>query len=244
MPADPPPIDPSFADSGSAELRAGDPRADDPGTDDPGADEHRADEHRAGDPMDAGLTCSDEVPLTWEAIQAPPSGTRLAAVNAANEALLRACGGLEEPHRGYEEVSELAQELQRLESKLDLALALLAERLRRPEDVPPLCPVRFNAHGMAWDSPAVPPVGALVRLEAYICPSFPKPLVLFGTVLRQESVAATAEAATTGNAPVSRAVARFVGISLSLADALERLVFLRHRRQVAEMRGQRRDEDA
>lgn len=197
--------------------------------------------------MEAGLSCVDEVPLTWEAIQTPPSGTRLAAVNAANEALLRACGGLEEPHRGYEEVSELAQELQRLESKLDLALALLAERLRRPEDVPPLCPVRFNAHGMAWDSPTVPPVGTLVRVESYICPSFPKPLVLFATVLRHEAVAATAEAAeaaTAGGAPVQRVVARFVGLSLSLADALERLVFLRHRRQVAEMRGQRRDEDA
>jgi len=178
------------------------------------------------DPLEQGLVCEDELPLDWEQVDALPSSQRIAAFNVSNEALIRAREGLEEPPRSSEESPDLVQELQRVESKLNLVLELLADWLRRQDDMPPALPVRFNGRGLSWESAQGPPVGALVRLNLYVCTSFPKPLVAFGRVLRQED---------RGHATMT--VLEFMALSQSVVDGLERLVFRRHRREVAQMRG-------
>ena len=188
------------------------------------------------DPMEQGLVCEGEVPLGWEPVTELPPEQRLAAINAANESLIRSCEGLEEPHRSYEESSDLALELQRLDSKLTLVLDMLAESLRRPGDLPPARRVRFNAHGISWELNEArerhPEPGALIRLECYVCAFLPRPLEMYG---RMSGPAQD----DTGLVP-ERATVEFLGISQGLADALERLVFRRHRREVAQLRGQRR----
>jgi hypothetical protein len=188
------------------------------------------------DPMEQGLVCEGEIPLGWERVTELPPEQRLAAINAANESLIRSCEGLEEPYRSYEESSDLAQELQRLDAKLTLVLDMLAEALRRPEDLPPGRRVRFNAHGISWELTEArqqyPEPGALIRIECYVCAFLPKPLVMYGRMSGSAEDAA-------GRVP-ERATVEFVGISQGLADALERLVFRRHRREVAQLRGQRR----
>lgn len=188
------------------------------------------------DPMEQGLVCEGEVPLGWELVIELPPEQRLAAINAANESLIRSCEGLEEPYRSYEESSDLAQELQRLDSKLTLVLDMLAESLRRPGDLPPDRRVRFNAHGVSWELTEAreehPEPDALIRIECYVCAFLPKPLVMYGRV----SGPAQDDA---GRVP-ERATVEFLGVSQGLADALERLVFRRHRREVAQLRGQRR----
>ena len=188
------------------------------------------------DPMEQGLVCEGEVPLSWEPIAELPPEQRLAAINAANESLIRSCEALEEPRHGYDESSDLAQELQRLDSKLTLVLEMLAEGLRRQEHLPPARRIRFNAHGMAWESGEArgepPEAGTLVRVECYVCASLPRPLVMYGQV----SANAAEEAASVPEG----ATVEFLGVSQGLADALERLVFRRHRREVAQLRGQRR----
>jgi len=184
------------------------------------------------DPFAQSLVYEDEQPLDWEVVEALPSGQRLASLNASNEALLRVREGLEEPTRGTEESQELAQEFQRLESKLNLILELMAEWLRRQGDLPSALPVRFNARGIAWETEHPPAPGTLLRMRLYICPTFPKPLVLFGRVLRHE-----------GRESGTDAVAEFLELSPGVVDGLERLVFRRHRREVAQLRGQLRDGD-
>jgi hypothetical protein len=184
------------------------------------------------DPLDQGLVYEDEMPLEWERVDELPSPQRLAGINAANEGLIRTREGLEESNRGFDDSAEFAQELQRIESKINLILELFAEWLRRQGETPPVRPVRLNAHGMAWESSDPVPVGELVRVACYICPSFPKPLVLHGRVLSQ----------TAPGADGGLAVIEFVGASKGVSEGLERMVFRRHRREVAQLRGQRRGE--
>lgn len=181
------------------------------------------------DPFYDALVYEDDLPLGWEVVAELPPASRLASLNTSNEALLRVREGLEEPARSAEESHELAQEFQRLESKLNLILELMADWLRRQGDLPPVLPVRFNARGIAWESADLPPRGSLLRLQLYVCATFPKPLVLHGRVLRHES-------GPHGDA----AVVDFDGLSSGLVDGLERLVFRRHRREVAQLRGQQR----
>lgn len=184
---------------------------------------------RCGDPMEQGVACEAVLPLSWQAVAELPPEQRLAALNGANEALVRSCDGLEEPQRLLDESGDVAQELQRMDAKLNLLLELLAERLR-PDGLPPERVLRFNARGMCWESPEVPPGGTLLRLECYLCARIPRPLVLFGRVVDSHAL-------QDGG---SRAVVEFLGLSSGLVDALERLVFRRHRREVAQLRGQRR----
>jgi len=184
------------------------------------------------DPFAEALVYEDELPLGWEVVERMPPSHRLATLNAANEALLRVREGLEEPARGTDENQEMAQEFQRLESKLNLMLELMAEWLRRQGDLPSALPVRFTARGIAWETEQPPAPGTLLRMRLYICPTFPKPLVLFGRVLRHEA----------GDSGTD-AIAEFLDLSPGAVDGLERLVFRRHRREVAQLRGHLRDGD-
>ena len=183
----------------------------------------------ANDPFEDALVYEDELPLSWEVVDALPPVQRLSTINAANEALLRAGEGLEEPLRGSEESHELAQEFQRLDAKLNLVLELLADWLSRQGDLPPAVPLRFNGHGISWKSPETPPPDTTLRLTLYVCSSFPKPLVLYGRTVQQQD-----------GGPEGVTLVRFLALSAGVVDGLERLVFRRHRREVAQLRGQLR----
>lgn len=180
-------------------------------------------------PLEQALACEGLLPLGWEVRAELPSESRFAALNGANEALVRSCDGLEEPRRKLDDVNELGQELQRLDAKLDLILELLAEWLQAPT-LPPAVQVRFNAVGLCWEAEDLPEPGSLLRLELHLCSRIPRPVILYGRVVRVHPV----------NGGGARAVIEFVGVSEGLADALERMVFRRHRREVAQLRGQRR----
>ena len=191
-----------------------------------------------GEPFAEALVFEDEMPLDWEAVDQLPPGPRLATLNASNEALLRVQEGLEEPARSSEESQEIAQEFQRLDAKLNLMLELMAEWLRRQGDLPPAVPLRFNARGIAWEADTPPAPDTLVRIRLFVCPTLPKPLVLHARVLRHEPCD---ESGHGTGAMATRAVAEFLQLSPAAVDGLERLVFRRHRRQVALLRGQSRE---
>lgn len=184
------------------------------------------------DPLQQGLVCEDEMPLAWAVVQSLPSAQQLAGRNVSNEALIRACEALEDTHRQPEDSSEIAHELLRIESKLNLVLELLGDWLRAQGDPPPVRAVRFNAAGIEWQGPDGPPAGANVRISFHLCQAFPKPLQLFGEVMESE----------TANGTV-RTVVRFLGVSEVVADGLERFIFRRHRREVAQIRSRERAPD-
>lgn len=178
-------------------------------------------------PLEEGLVSEDHLPLSWVAVDALPSDPQLTALNLSNEALVRACEGLEETHRPTEESPELAHELARLDAKMNLVLELLGDWLLAQGKHPAACHVRFNASGIEWSSPEGPAPDTLAELSVYVCAAFPKPMVVYGRVVASEAVADG----------LTRTLVRFEGVSDSLRDGLERLIFRRHRREVAHLKG-------
>lgn len=177
-------------------------------------------------PLNEGLVHEDDLPLGWAEVEGLPPEQRLAAINVSNEALIRACEGLEESHRPSEESPELAHELARVEAKLNLVLELLGDWLRVQGGQPQSHRVRFNALGLEWWAAQGPAPNALVRVELYVCPAFPRAMTLFGRVVTREQ-----------DADGVRTVLAFEGLSEAVRDGLERMIFRRHRREVAQRRG-------
>lgn len=111
-------------------------------------------------------------------------------------------------------------ELARLESKLNAIMELFSLVLEREIALPGAESVRFNAFGAEWSCAAAPEAGRpiLVRIHLEACPALP---------LEFAAVAlATPEPAW--------AAASFEGVKPALAEAMARMVFREHRRQVAD----------
>jgi hypothetical protein len=168
--------------------------------------------------LGAGLTLDQRLPVRWH-VDSPgePAGLR-----QANEDTLWVILSLDEHHVEIgEENVELAQEFQRLESKLNLILELMSRVLARQLELPPPTAVRLGAHSLEWESPAPPSPGSRGWLEIYLCARYPQPLCLPAVI----------ESATP---PIVRA--GFVDPGEVVQDLLETLIFRHHRRQVAAAR--------
>jgi hypothetical protein len=113
---------------------------------------------------------------------------------------------------------ELAAPLLRLNQKLDLALELLGQLLARERVLPPPVPVSVSARGVSWRPDPVPTAGPGL-LMLHLLPHVPKALEL--PALLQPR-------------PDGTVVAEFHGVEPALGDALERFVFRRHRRAIAQ----------
>ena len=116
-----------------------------------------------------------------------------------------------------------AAELARLESKLNAIMELFALVLERELALPSAIPVRFNAFGAEWSGSTAPSVGApiLVRIHLEACPALP--LEFAATALESPEPGWSA--------------ATFEGLKPALSEAMARMVFREHRRQVADFSG-------
>lgn len=173
--------------------------------------------------MREGLFCEDVLPITWRLLDVPPPEHEIAHANEANELLLRVFAGMEERVPRRDELNEMAQELVRIETKLDLFLDLLSDLLRQTMTLPTPIPVRYSGSVVIW-GPVVtpPPVEALVAIDLYLSPRIPRSLHLFA---RMEGLTDKGEIR-----------ACFVGMGVDVQEGLEKLVFRHHRRAVAQSR--------
>ena len=116
-----------------------------------------------------------------------------------------------------------AADLLRLEAKLNAIMELLATLHERDIDLPPAVPLRFNAHGIEWkcDAPPAPELAIVVRLHLEAAPALP--LELSATALAPPEP--------------GWAAASFESVKAPLAEAIARMVFREHRRQVADSVG-------
>jgi hypothetical protein len=120
-----------------------------------------------------------------------------------------------------EDLGPLAHELARMDFKLNLVLQLLARLVHR-EPMPAPCPIQFNALGASWTPSGSPPeIGSHGLLRVQLRSSLPQPLEL------------PAEVAAIEGASVK---VRFLDLSESVAELIQRLAFLRHRRHIAGVR--------
>jgi len=173
------------------------------------------------------LAFHGEYPLEWVPLATPHDAHALESLSTANMALLQACIASEEQpvREKNDELMPLAQELARLDYKINLALQMLTRLVS--QNSPPMQsqPIRFNAMGATWTALApLPAVGDFGTLRIRLQASLPQCLELAACITAVDG------------AEVS---VRYLRLSEACGEQMQRLCFLRHRKQVAGARKSR-----
>lgn len=172
------------------------------------------------------LAYAGELRLEWRVLQTAPSNEELVRLRDANLTVLNLVAAVEE-HRtdaGDEEAAS-GLDLLRLDAKLNLLLELMQRMAARDREPPARRPLRFNAHGVALPADAAAPaLESLVAVCIHLDACRAMPLELPARVIALPD-------------PGWRLLA-FIEPGPAMEEALDRLVFRYHRRQVAiERRG-------
>ena len=173
-----------------------------------------------------GLGYTDALPLGFERLERLPDSAALAAIVAEDQQVLVADASLDEqrPHqeKKSDEEPEFAEDLQRLEMKLNVLIQLVARLLNRGSSLPVVRSIRFHAQGLEWrvDDEEVQPGVGLVHV--HVSRYFPQPLVLPGRIVGVH-----------GDGEGRWVRFEFEGLSPLVVDLLERMIFRHHRRLVA-----------
>ncbi|WP_109127406.1 PilZ domain-containing protein [Dyella sp. C11] len=169
------------------------------------------------------VTYDDGLHAACVALTGPLGDLQRAAMRDRNLSVLNTLAAFgERRSESTDEESPMTQEIQRLDGKLNVMMAMLDRLLQRDADLPPRQRVSFNAIGALLPT-SLWPVGqqrALLRLHFDGCLALPLELV---AQYAQERDADHV----------------FVGFDIldeATCDAIERLVFRHHRRKVAERR--------
>lgn len=171
-----------------------------------------------------GLIFEELLPLAWT--PGPlAEGLPLARMNADNQQLLGAEASLDDVrvHEALKDESPaLLHELQRLEFKLNVLLRLTADLAVRNSALPPPQRARLSSSGLEWIGGDAPAANTTGTLSAYINPALPQSLKIPCTVAGERSEEGSRVAQL-----------RFSGLSDSVVDLLEKLIFRHHRRLIA-----------
>lgn len=182
------------------------------------------------DPLAQGLIYEAKLPFQWCALEDIPDIAEQLQINESNEAVLQAINVLEEFHHPdlADEYGVVAQELNRIDAKVNLMLDLLSQLLTQQKLLPGHCPVRFGAEGLAWRTSEVGEIqsGQHLAVDVYMQPRYPSPLKLTGDVVSIEA----------GEDGVWITIA-YHGLTPSLHNAFDKLIFRHHRRSVAMAKG-------
>lgn len=164
--------------------------------------------------MEDGLFIERLLPLAWTP-NALASAQEIADWMQGNLLLLKALAGLETPTREAEGEPHSA-ELQRLETKIDLTLTLVAELLRRQTPLPAQTPVTVGSAQISWQAADIVP-GTRGVVALYLSPHLPWPLQL------PVEITACGE---------GRVHARLLHLSEDVQHWLDRTLFRHHRREL------------
>jgi hypothetical protein len=169
------------------------------------------------------LAYHDVLPVEWQVLHHPFTHFERSSLEEANLLLLQACTAVEEhPIRDQgEDPGPLAGEIARLDFKLNLVLQLLSKLVLK-DRMPPATTIQFNAHGASWTAlgPA-PDTGSHGLLRIHLRGSLPQPLDLPAVVSAVEG---------------AQVRVRFEELPDAVGELIQRLAFLRHRRDVADAR--------
>ncbi len=178
--------------------------------------------------LGGGLVYEELVPVAFT--PGPlAEGLALARLNVDNQQLLGAEASLEEArvHEALkDESAALISEIQRMEYKINILLRLTAELVLRDSGLPPAERVRLSARSMEWFGERTPAVGATGIVAVFINPALPQPVRIPCSVADERTVDG-----------VRCVELVFAGISDSVADLLEKLIFRHHRRLIAARHG-------
>ncbi len=175
-----------------------------------------------------GLYYESTISLVCQVVDSLPGDNELVSINDNNIRFLKALSALNEgAPEGSEEMPQTAAELQRLDFKLNLLLEMVGQLLLTQRSLPVPTQVRLGHAGIEWVAQDYPPSGAHVCVEVYLRRELPSPLRFYG-------VAVLVDAVEEGGGTGQRVQVRFVGLSSALQDDLEKFIFSRHRRSIAQ----------
>ncbi len=172
--------------------------------------------------LPTGVHFQAELPVAWEPLPAPPA--EQVSGSQANEELLGNLLILDEAVADPEEDAQ-QEHWRRVEAKLDLMLSLLGEVLAGQCGLPAARPVRLGGGVLCVDGISdqpLPAAGDWLRVQLYLMPGIPRPLVVVAEVLPSETP--------------KRLLLRLTGLPETTRDLLERFVFRQHRRAIAQAR--------
>lgn len=168
------------------------------------------------------LAYDDVLPLQWVELPALPDALRLERLCENNVGILAKVAAIEERHRMVGEDGELEQEINRLHSKMDLLLGLVASIARMHLKLPDAIEIRLSADCLRWKSVAqVPAAGSRIMISLYLNPCIAEPLCLPAVIQQRDD---------------EWVEASFEHPGATCYSALEQHVFLHHRRSIAETR--------
>lgn len=175
----------------------------------------------------AGVVHEDSLPLGWAA-RPLPDGPELAGLNTENAEVLVADASLDEqrPHgsgdKKHDEDHALAEDLQRVEHKLNVLIQLVARLLKRDDRLPKTRVFRMHASGVEWVADGTEPVSGPGLVTLYVSRYFPQPLLLPGRF-----------AGFHDDSHGRWIRFEFEGLAANVEELLARLIFRHHRRQIA-----------
>lgn len=163
------------------------------------------------------------LPVEWTARSGDEDAAQIARRLRRNLAALAVDAAGDERRERPSEDGTGNVDLQRIDSKLNAIMELFALLLERDLIVPLRVPLRFNAHGIEWQAADPPPAGQPIVVRIYLeaCPALPLELVAIAIDAPEPGWAA----------------AHFESMRPPLAEAIAKMVFREHRRQVADSIG-------
>lgn len=111
---------------------------------------------------------------------------------------------------------------------MNLMLEMVGQALNRKFSQPKRIDMRLGPEGLEWTCDPVPVRDSLIKLELFIFPRYPRPVELLGKVVKVISEGST-----------SKATVSFQGLSISVQDWIEKIIFRHHRRSIANVRCRR-----
>ncbi|MEO8444042.1 MAG: PilZ domain-containing protein [Gammaproteobacteria bacterium] len=175
-----------------------------------------------------GLALHDFLPLAWE----PSTLSDPAELEHYNQETARALQALalfeEAPKELTNDANPKGQELQHLEAKVDVLLSLVTRLVSHQQGLPKRHNTVLRADSLEWTGPCAEQArtGDSGVIVLYPNPMLPTPFRLAGRVV-----------STVERGGTKWRLTRFEHLSPLVSVGLEKLVFRRHRRQVAIARG-------
>lgn len=177
-------------------------------------------------PLSDGLVYEDQLALQWGVLEEKPGEAACIALEESNLDVLRTMLMLGDYRSELvEEPAHMAQELARMDFKLNLVLDLVGEVLSYYHDQPPRMLVRLGIQGIEWEAVEAPPLDALISVDLYLSMRYPRALSLLGRVL-----------SVTPLVHGTRTVVMFEDAGEAVQDMLEKIIFRHHRRRIAHAR--------
>lgn len=175
-----------------------------------------------------GLSCGLTLPLEWSSLSESCSGLS-SSVESANQNCLKIVLGLSDGmHESHDENTELSQDLQRMDFKINIILEMLGQLLSQNIKIPAAVDLKLGPKAVQWLELADPPEpGQMVQVKVYLDPRFLFSFVVFGEV-------ATVIPVEAGYSVVMKTAQ----LSADSLELLEKYIFRCHRRQIARMKSE------